>query len=77
MFPVEAQITPSAPASTAFETATAIPRSLKLPVGFIPSNLKWRSIPSCGPIRREGISGVPPSPSESTGVSGPTGSRSR
>ena len=77
MLPVEAQITPSAPSSIALATATAIPRSLKLPVGFIPSNLKWSRTPSLGPSVRERISGVSPSPRVSSGVAGPTGSRSR
>ena len=40
VFPVEAQITALAPASFAFVTAIVIPRSLKLPVGFEPSNFK-------------------------------------
>ncbi len=77
MFPVDAQMIPSAPSSIAFATATAIPRSLKLPVGFIPSNLKCSSTPRSSPSLRERTSGVPPSPSVSGGVSGPTGSRSR
>ena len=40
VLPVEAQTTISAPSSAAFEIARVIPRSLKEPVGFIPSNLK-------------------------------------
>ena len=40
VFPVEAQITASAPRPLARETATVIPRSLKDPVGFSPSNLR-------------------------------------
>jgi hypothetical protein len=39
VLPVEAQITAFEPASTAFEMATVIPRSLKEPVGFSPSYL--------------------------------------
>ena len=39
VLPVEAQMMASAPSSTAFETAMVMPRSLKLPVGFMPSNL--------------------------------------
>ena len=42
VLPVEAQITLRAPASRAFATATTIPRSLKLPVGFCPSTLRYR-----------------------------------
>ena len=39
VFPVDAQMTAFAPASIAFEMAIVIPRSLKEPVGFIPSYL--------------------------------------
>ena len=45
MFPVEAQITVETPASSAFEIASVIPRSLKLPVGFAPSHLRYSSMP--------------------------------
>ena len=38
--PVDAQTTARAPLSSAFEIATVIPRSLKLPVGFAPSHLR-------------------------------------
>ena len=37
VLPVEAHATALAPASTAFETAMVIPRSLKEPVGLAPS----------------------------------------
>ena len=77
MLPVDAQTTASAPASTAFETATVMPRSLNDPVGFMPSNLKCSSTPSRSPMRRERISGVEPSPSVTSGVAAETGSRSR
>ena len=39
VLPVDAQMTASAPSSTALDSATVMPRSLKLPVGFIPSSL--------------------------------------
>ena len=48
----------------AAETARQSPRSLKLPVGFIPSSLMRSSrIPSSAPRVGAGWSGVPPSPS--------------
>ena len=37
VFPVEAQITAALPCSTAFETATVMPRSLNEQVGLSPS----------------------------------------
>ena len=40
VFPVEAQMIASAPDPFARDTATVIPRSLKLPVGFAPSSLR-------------------------------------
>ena len=40
VLPVDAQTMPSKPSSTAFATATHMPRSLNEPVGFMPSNLK-------------------------------------
>ena len=40
MLPVEAQITALAPASTALETATVMPRSLNDPVGLAPSTFR-------------------------------------
>ena len=45
VFPVDAHTIPAAPSSTALETATVIPRSLKEPVGFAPSHLSHSSIP--------------------------------
>ena len=45
VLPVEAQITARAPFSTAFEIASVMPLSLNDPVGFAPSNFKYRSIP--------------------------------
>ena len=76
MFPVEAQTTVVAPASSALDTATVIPRSLKLPVGFAPS----REVQlDAEPVRERGAvrSGVEPSPSVTTGVDSLTGNRSR
>ena len=63
MLPVEAQTTPGAPRSSARETATVMPRSLKLPVGFAPSHFSQSSQPSCSERRGAGRSGVFPSPS--------------
>ena len=40
VLPVEAQMTASAPEPLARETATVMPRSLKLPVGFAPSSFR-------------------------------------
>jgi hypothetical protein len=53
-----------------------MPRSLNEPVGFMPSNLKYRSTPSFSPRRSERTSGVDPSPNVIRGVFGPTGRRS-
>ena len=55
VLPVDAQTIPCAPSSSAFATATAIPRSLNEPVGFAPSNLNQSSTPSRSPrARRSG-----------------------
>src|SRR5215218_3581508 len=79
VFPVEAQITAFDPSSAAFDTAIVIPRSLKEPVGFSPSYLRYTSHPR--PTRAlslgEWISGVDPSFSEMTGVASVTGRKSR
>jgi hypothetical protein len=77
VFPVEAQTTAAAPSSTAFDTATVIPRSLKLPVGFPPSHLSQSSTPSRSESRGARRSGVEPSPSETIGVAAVRGRRSR
>ena len=77
MLPVEAQTTAVAPSSTAFDTATVIPRSLKLPVGFAASHLSQSSTPSRSESRGAGRRGVEPSPSETTGVASVRGKRSR
>ena len=47
-----------------------MPRSLKLPVGFMPSNLRCVSTPMRSDSRGAWISGVEPSISDTTGVSG-------
>ena len=69
-------MTALAPCSTARERATVIPRSLKEPVGFIPSNFTQ----TWAPVRFEsagaGTRGVPPSPSETTVDSAVTPRRS-
>jgi hypothetical protein len=76
VLPVEAQMTALAPASTAFEMAMVIPRSLKDPVGFIPSYLTQTLAPVRAESAAAGISGVPPSPSVMTGVASVMFSRS-
>ena len=75
MFPVEAHITVLEPSSMALTMAMAMPRSLKLPVGFAPSNLKKRRSP---PSSSEGrflasIRGVFPSFNDMSGVLPVTG----
>jgi len=45
VLPVLAQMTACAPVSTAFESATVMPRSLNEPVGFSPSYLMKTSQP--------------------------------
>src|SRR5215217_1446221 len=77
VLPVEAQMIASAPAPLARETATVMPRSLKLPVGFAPSNLRYTSAPTRSVRRGEWISGVEPSLSVTTGSPSSRGSRSR
>ena len=44
VLPVDAQITAFAPSSAALEIAIVIPRSLKEPVGFAPSNFNQTSL---------------------------------
>ena len=70
-------MTAVAPSSTALETAMVMPRSLKLPVGFMPSSLAKISRSRRADRRGSGTSGVPPSPSDTIGVLGPTGRNSR
>ena len=69
-------MTACAPASFAFVIATVMPRSLKEPVGFAPSNFTCTSQPVSSERNSEWMSGVPPSRSVTTGVSGPIGMRS-
>ena len=57
----------STPAPFARETATVIPRSLKLPVGFAPSNLRYTCAPTRSESRGEWIKGVDPSLRVTTG----------
>ena len=77
MLPVEAQITALAPASTALEMATVMPRSLNEPVGLAPSTLRYTSAPTRADSSGAGSSGVPPSCRVTTGVRSETGNRSR
>jgi hypothetical protein len=79
VLPVEAQTSAAAPRSTAFVTASVIPRSLKEQVGFSPSYFTKTSQPppTRALSREQGMSGVLPSPSEITGVSSLTGRCSR
>ena len=77
MLPVDAQITASAPRAFARETATVIPRSLKLPVGFAPSNFSSARTPSRSERRSASISGVEPSFRVTIGSPASSGNRSR
>ena len=77
VLPVEAQITASAPFPFARETARVMPRSLKLPVGFIPSNLRCVSTPIRSDRRGACTSGVEPSIRVTIGSPGSSGRRSR
>ena len=74
MLPVEAHTTAVAPSAIAADTATVMPRSLNEPVGFAPSIFSHTSAPVSEDRNGAWISGVPPSPSV---TSGSTGSRSR
>src|SRR5205085_5660177 len=77
VFPVDAQIKPWAPRSTALETATVIPRSLNEPVGFRPSHLIKTRPPIRSLNRDARTSGVEPSPRVMIGVPCPTSKYSR
>src|SRR5688500_2526060 len=78
VFPVDAHSTAWAPSSSAFETATVIPRSLYEPVGLDGSHLSHNSRrPAACAKRSARSSGVDPSPSDTTGVASATGSRPR
>ena len=75
---MEAQTRTLAPSSTAFATATTMPRSLKEPVGFRPSYLKKSLFnPSAGPRLRLSTSGVDPSFRSTSGVRSVIGRCSR
>ena len=67
----------SAPAPFARETATVIPRSLKLPVGLAPSSFRWTLAPTSSETTGASTSGVDPSLRVTTGSPGSSGSRSR
>src|SRR4051812_7550054 len=67
----------SAPRPFARDTATVIPRSLKLPVGLVPSNLSHARAPIFSESRGTSISGVEPSFRVTTGSPSSSGSRSR
>src|SRR6266568_915866 len=79
VLPVEAQMTAREPASTAFDIAIVMPRSLKEPVGLKPSHL--RKMARLGSVasasRGAGMSGVLPSWSVTTGVLADTGRNGR
>src|SRR5918999_1299061 len=77
VFPVEAHTTALAPSSRALETATVIPRSLKEPVGLVPSYFRYTSQPVSADRASDRTSGVPPSRRVTSGVALDTGSRSR
>ena len=65
------------PDSTALATAKNIPLSLKDPVGFNVSSLKYNSFnPSSGPKRLDLIKGVEPSPKDFLEVAAVTGRNS-
>src|SRR6195952_2244273 len=67
VLPVDAQTTAFAPCSTAFEIAIVMPRSLKEPVGFMPSNFTKTRAPVRGESAGASMSGVPPPPSGTIG----------
>src|SRR3984885_8274229 len=77
VFPVEAQMTASAPSRTAADTAQVIPRSLNEPVGLAPSIFSQTSVPAFSDSRSARIRGVEPSFSETTGSPTANGSLSR
>jgi hypothetical protein len=77
VLPVDAQTTALSPDWAASEIATVMPRSLNEPVGLLPSTLSQTSQLVCSLSHCAATSGVPPSPSVTTGVSADTGSLSR
>ncbi len=70
VLPVDAQITASAPSPIAADTATVMPRSLKLPVGLAPSTFRYTSQPVSSLRCGAGTSGVSPSSSVTSGSTG-------
>src|SRR5262249_45367724 len=66
-----------APRYFAIETATLIPRALKLCVGLIDSSLIQSSMSSIPQLRDARSSGVPPSPNETGSTSDGNGKTSR
>src|SRR4051812_13042639 len=67
----------SAPAPFARDTASVIPRSLKLPVGFAPSSLRSTRAPTRSDITGASTSGVEPSFRVTTGSPRASDNRSR
>jgi hypothetical protein len=76
VLPVEAQTTAFAPEATAAVMAMVMPRSLKEPVGFMPSTFRYTSEPVSSESFCACTSGVPPSPRVITLVDSVTGRRS-
>ena len=76
MLPVEAQMTAFAPFFAAIDIAVVMPRSLNEPVGLRPSYLTNTRVPTRSLSFSAGMSGVPPSPSVTTGAPSSIGSRS-
>src|SRR3954452_13724923 len=68
VFPVDAQMIALLPASTAFDTAIVMPRSLNEPVGFAPSTFRYTSPRTRSDSSGAGTSGVLPSYRVTTGV---------
>ena len=77
VLPVEAQTTACAPSALATEMAVVMPRSLKEPVGLLPSTFSHTSPPVTEQSHSDRTSGVPPSPSVTAGVPSGISSRSR
>src|SRR6478735_9159292 len=76
VLPVDAQTTAPAPCSSACETATVIPRSLKDPVGLAASTFSQTSHPVRPDSQSERTRGVPPSPRLTREASAVMGSQS-
>ena len=73
---MEAHTTALAPEATAAVMAMVMPRSLKEPVGFMPSTLRYTVDPVSSESFCAWTSGVPPSPRVMTFVASVTGKRS-